>query len=46
MNVARAWGDADLEVVSPPTLAFDSENYDTPQSVTLAAAADADLSGW
>ena len=42
VTVARASGDADITVTGGATLSFDSGNYATPQTVTIAAAEDAD----
>jgi predicted outer membrane repeat protein len=42
VTVAVDSGDADISVLSGGTLVFDSSNYATPQTVTLAAAIDAD----
>ncbi|WP_338870590.1 PQQ-dependent sugar dehydrogenase [Myxococcus stipitatus] len=42
VNVARTTGDADLTVQSGASLTFTPTNWSTPQTVTLAAAADAD----
>lgn len=39
-TVSRASGDTDISVQSGGTLTFDSINWDTPQTVTLAAAED------
>lgn len=44
VTVARASGDPDVTVVSSGNLAFDSANFATPQTVTVAAAEDSDLS--
>jgi hypothetical protein len=41
-TVARQSGDPDITVQSPALLIFDSANYSVPQTVTLAAAKDAD----
>lgn len=41
-TVAHQSGDADISVQSPALLIFDSANYLVPQTVTLAAAKDAD----
>jgi PKD repeat protein len=42
VNVARTSGDADLSVSSGAALSFTTSNWATPQTVTLAAAQDAD----
>jgi hypothetical protein len=44
VTVARTAGDADLAISGGTTLTFTSANYATPQTVTLAAAEDADAS--
>lgn len=44
VSVARASGDSDVNVQSGAALTFTSANYATPQTVTLAAAEDADNS--
>ena len=43
VNVARASGDTDLSVSGGASLTFTNANWNTPQTVTLAAAEDADL---
>jgi hypothetical protein len=43
ITVQHQSGDADISVLSGGTLAFDSDNFDTPQTVVLAAATDADF---
>ncbi len=43
VNVARVSGDTDLTVSGGSSLTFTSANWDTPQTVTLAAAQDPDL---
>jgi len=43
VNVARASGDSDLTVGGGASLTFTSANWNTPQTVTLAAAEDVDL---
>ncbi len=43
VEVAHDSGDADLYVASGATLAFDSSNYEIPQTVVIAAAEDVDL---
>ena len=45
VNVARTAGDADLNVTSGATLTFTPVNFATPQTVTIAAAEDADNLG-
>ena len=45
VTTARTSGDEDLTVAAGGTLAFDSTNWDTPQTVTLAAAEDEDALG-
>jgi len=46
-TVARVSGDADITVQSGASLMFNSSNYSVPQTVTLAAAEDADnLAVW
>ncbi|WP_342378780.1 PQQ-dependent sugar dehydrogenase [Myxococcus stipitatus] len=42
VSVARTAGDADLSVQSGASLTFTPSNWNTPQTVTLAAAGDAD----
>ncbi len=42
VTVARASGDADLTVAGGATLSFTTANWNAPQTVTLAAANDAD----
>lgn len=42
VNVARSSGDSDITVQSGATLNFTSGNWSTPQTVTIAAAQDAD----
>jgi len=42
VDVAFDAGDSDLSVQSGASLSFDGSNFDTPQTVTLAAALDAD----
>jgi unsaturated chondroitin disaccharide hydrolase len=42
VNVARTSGDTDLAVQSGSSLVFTPSNWNTPQTVTLAAAQDAD----
>ncbi|MFZ4765825.1 MAG: PKD domain-containing protein, partial [Roseimicrobium sp.] len=42
VNVARTSGDADLSVSSGAALSFTNSNWATPQTVTFAAAQDAD----
>lgn len=42
VNVARTAGDTDLSVFSGATLTFTPANWQTPQAVVLAAAADGD----
>ncbi|WP_224364945.1 PQQ-dependent sugar dehydrogenase [Hyalangium versicolor] len=42
VTVARTAGDTDVTVSSGQTLAFTAANWSTPQTVTLAAAEDAD----
>ena len=41
--MARASGDSDLTVSGGASLTFTSANWNTPQTVTLAAAEDVDL---
>jgi hypothetical protein len=43
VNVARTAGDADITVSSGSSLTFTTTNWSTPQTVTIAAAQDADL---
>ena len=43
VSVARASGDSDLTVSGGASLTFTSANWNTPQTVTLAAAEDVDL---
>ena len=43
VNVARISGDTDLSVSGGATLTFTTTNWNTPQTVTLAAAEDVDL---
>ena len=45
VNVARASGDTDISVSSGTNLTFTTGNYMTPQTVTIAAAEDADTTG-
>ena len=42
VNTTRTSGDSDLSVASGASLTFTPSNWDTPQTVTLAAAQDAD----
>jgi glucose/arabinose dehydrogenase len=42
VTVAPGGDDADIRVTSPLSLTFDAANYATPQTVTIAAAADSD----
>lgn len=42
VSVTHTSGDADLGITSATVLLFDSTNWSTPQTVTLAAAEDAD----
>jgi glucose/arabinose dehydrogenase len=42
VTVARTTGDTDIGVASGATLVFDSTNFATPQTVTIAAAEDPD----
>ena len=42
MTVSRASGDTDISVQSGTSLVFDASNWNTNQTVTLAAASDAD----
>jgi hypothetical protein len=42
VTVARTSGDTDLSVSSGATLVFEPDHYNVPQTVTLAAAEDAD----
>ena len=42
MTVSRASGDTDISVQSGASLVFDASNWNTNQTVTLAAASDAD----
>ena len=42
VSVSRTSGDADISVVSSQLLTFDASNWSQPQTVTLAAAEDAD----
>jgi MYXO-CTERM domain-containing protein len=42
VNVARTQGDADITVQDGATLAFTTVNWNTPKTVTLRAASDAD----
>jgi glucose/arabinose dehydrogenase len=42
VNVARTQGDADITVQSASTLTFNGSNWSMPQTISLAAAADAD----
>jgi len=42
VNVARTSGDTDISVSCGSTLNFNSANYNIPQTVTIAAAEDAD----
>ncbi len=44
VSVARVSGDTDLSVTGGASLTFTSANWNTPQTVTLAAASDADAS--
>ena len=43
VTIARTSGDEDLAVVGGATLVFEYANWDTPQTVTIAAAEDADM---
>ena len=45
VTVARHSGDTDITVQSGASLVFTSANWDTPQTVTLAASGDADAVG-
>lgn len=44
VNAARTSGDGDVTLASGSTLSFTSGNYSVPQSVTIAAAHDTDIS--
>jgi hypothetical protein len=43
VTVARAAGDSDVSVASGASLVFDSTNFSTPRTVTIAAAEDPDV---